>query len=103
MDTNLKIKDIDRMLDNSYNYDRVRRLAVNIFFCENLSNGISEKCKIVFNPYKYVNIEKDVDFFDEKYFHVAKFDEKLTSVQIDNYKKSFVFAFRHLYENNKLM
>lgn len=103
MVTNLKIKDIDRMLDNSYNYDRVRRLAVNLFYCENLYSGISEKCRIVFNPYKYVNIEKGVDLFDEKFFHAAKFDEKLTSKHIDSYKKSFVFAFRHLYENNKLV
>ena len=48
---NINIEEIESILENSFNYDKVRRFAVNVYYRTNIPNGISEKCKIIFNPF----------------------------------------------------
>lgn len=98
----LSIEEVETILSNSFNYDKVRRYAVNIFYRTNLPNGISEKCKIIFNPYRHLLIEYDYDLLNEKYFDFERFDEELTDLQAINFKKSFVFAFQYLYKHKEL-
>lgn len=103
----MKIKEnvfekIEEILDNSYNYDLIRRLAVNIYNTNNLIVGISEKCRIIFNPNRHFLILYKNDIGNEKFFDIEFFDELELSEAI-KFKKSFVKAFEQIYNSNRLL
>ena len=100
---NFNVEEVESILEDSFNYDKVRRFAVNVYYRTNVLNGISEKCKIIFNPFRHQLIEYDYDSLNEKYFDFEKFDEELTDLQAIKYKKAFVFAFQYYYNTNELL
>lgn len=100
---NFNIEEIESILENSFNYDKVRRFAVNFYYRTNVQNGISEKCKIIFNPIRHQLIKYNYDLSNEKYFDYEKFDEELTDLQAIEYKKAFVFALQYYYNTNELL
>jgi len=100
---NINIEEIESILENSFNYDKVRRFAVNVYYRTNVPNGISEKCKIIFNPFRHLLLEYDYDSLNEKYFDFEKFDEELPDLQAIKYKKAFVFALQYYYNTNELI
>lgn len=100
---NFNIEEVEKILDNSFNYDKIRRYAVEVYSRSNLADGISEKCKIIFNPYRHLFFERNYDLMNEKYFDFEKFDNELTDLQAIKYKKAFVFAFHYLYNTKELL
>lgn len=93
---------IEEILENSYNYELIRRLAVNNFNENNIINGISEKCKIIFNPYRQYLILYKNDAGNENYFEIEMIEELELSEAI-KYKKSFVKAFEFYYKSKQLI
>lgn len=100
---NINIEEIESILENSFNYEKVRRFAVNVYYRKNVPDGISEKCKIIFNPLRHLIIEYDYDLLIEKYFDYEKFDYELADLKAIEYKKAFVFALQYYYNNNELL
>lgn len=89
------------LLDDSFNYETVRLLAVSLY-----SNGehleISERCRIFTNPvrHRFVLYNNDEDW--EEYFDFEKLDDTLSDEEAIQYKKCFVRAFNICRNNKKL-
>ena len=89
------------LLDDSFNYETVRLLAVSLY-----SNGrylgISERCRVFTNPVRHLTILHNYDEGLEEYFDFEKLDDTLSDEEAIRYKKCFVRAFNMCRENKKL-
>jgi hypothetical protein len=115
MEARFTIKDIIHFgiwLDKSFNYDRIRVHAVELF---NHNNGqfnrknflagtsISERCRIFFNPVDSKVILKGLlDGLEQCLSYELLFEDAVPVEQAEEYRKFFIQSFAYHFKNNLL-
>ena len=115
MEQSFRINDIsqfNKILANSFNYDRIRVYAVGLFNqvnrafnSDNLFAGtsISEKCRIIFNPVDSLVIFKSLEKGLEQCLdYDILFDNEIPQAKAKEYKMCFIRSFIFHFESNLL-
>lgn len=91
------------MINNADNYECIRLEAVRIFqsWKPNIL-GISDKCKIFYNPFRVYVFDTSNEDEIEKLFDIEVFDEDVDYSLLKFYKKCFIRAFDNLLKEGKL-
>ena len=89
------------LLDDSFNYETVRLLAVSLY-SNGRHLGISERCRVFTNPVRHLTILHSYDEDWEEYFDFEKLDDTLSDEKAIQYKKCFVRAFNKCRNNKRL-
>ncbi|MEJ8590337.1 hypothetical protein JSO54_03695 [Riemerella anatipestifer] len=100
----LPITDLEIMLENSFNYESIRLEAVKIFQSINPNVlGISEKGKIIYNPFRIYMFDTSNEVGAETLFDIEVLDDKVDTESFKLYKRCFVKAFDNLLRQNRLI
>lgn len=94
--------EVYEMLENDYNYELIRKLAIKTYTENNSITNISDKCKIIFNPHRHYLILYKNDIGNENYFDIEIIEE-IDLGEAIKYKKCFVKAFEFYYKSNQLI
>ena len=98
----LPIKDLEIMFSDSYNYESIRLEAVKIFKeIKPNCKGISEKVRIIYNPFRFYMTDTSTESTIESLFDIAIEDINANYEDLKFYKKCFLKAFNNLLKDKK--
>lgn len=87
------------ILENEYNYEKIKTFALALMKIKTQSfETIEGECKIIFNPYRIMLIERLGDEGLEHFFDVEIIWGDVEPIQQKNFKKAFVIALNEMME-----
>ena len=98
MDTSLErhsIEKLEKIMEQSFNYDKIRIEAISLLRDPKYI-GISEKCRIIFNPMRHLLITRPNDFGIGRYFDIEEIEPNLDYEIAYAYKQAFVWSLDNL-------
>lgn len=96
-------KEIERIINNSWNYEAIRIYAINVFNRTNTTHGISEKYIVIYKPTRLLFFDTTNELGIEKYLDCELLNEESTKDQALIYRRCFAFAFQFLYNSKRLL
>lgn len=100
----MPILDLEIMLQDAFNYERIRLEAVKIFLSYKPTiTGISEKGRIFYNGFRIYMVDTSKEKGAESLFDIEVLDEETEYHLLEFYKKCFVRAFDYLLRDGRLI
>lgn len=100
---NISREELENIIEKSFNYERIRLWTENHLASDQKFQSISNRCRIIFNPFRSMFFIHVYDQGIEKYFDFEKEDTELTDEIAIHYKKVFIAGLNELYSNNELI
>ena len=87
------------VLESEYNYEKIKAFAIALMKGKKQPfNTLEGECKIIFNPYRIMVIERIGDEGLEHFFDVEVIWGDVEPMQQKNFKKAFVIALTEMIE-----
>ncbi len=90
---------LEIITNDSTDYDTIRINTLKIL-SKNKYRGISERCRIIFNPIRHILIHRPHDRGIYRYFDVEVLDDTLDNKLAETYLKTFVLTLIEYCNNN---